>query len=1256
MPTVSHTFDKNSGARTQLTTAIELARDYPSSDSRTVSVEWGRTAASNAEVCIDYAEIDQQTISASNECTISQDAGTYGSVSYDPVNDDLTPLLELGAGNISEESNGTTLYGSFVDSKVGTLWTGYIDTDNGTASTTYDYRQHYPFFSSGSWDSATHSWSEPVLYDSLDVATSNDADGTIDITVSNEAGDSVTFSDVSTGSHDLSGLALSGSVSIDVSISTTDTSTTPRLDSVSVTGEPFPAPTNLVPTAASATSMDLSWTRQDSLARGSWEIYRSTDGSLGSLVATISDETVTSYTDSGLTESTRYYYTVRRVVDGESQSTDQVSEATVVPSPTNITGSLGTREITVGWDDNATNEDGYRVRWSDDGGATWSSSGDLAANETGYTISSLLDGTRYDLEIVAFGDGRESDPLTGFATTPSAAVTDFAADASVEDEFTLTWGDTANAGVWHIQHRVTASGNPWTDDGMVSHDVTPALTIANLLDGEEYDIRIRHETPDREGSWTTISPVTLLPTPGKPSADTRPTAFDITFADLIDNEDAVDVELATGTTPLEDGPMGSFEVVKTLAPNDTDATVDGLDQNTRHKVRVVAKTEHSTATSEATAVTTDFEIPSEGWFATFTDDQGEIARLDGSRIEGWPMIQPESSAVGEWRIDIRPDRRLREWELTETRIYLGGSVVFRGPFHTYRLNGGDNGVSDRLVGFDVVDKLRHGGVVYDVSSERGGVAWADFINTHTPFAANVTTPTETTVDEDFLAQDSPADLSFADLFGDPSNTDPWKRVGSGSSATIVPLQRSFLMEGESASGSYGTFFSSDFSGGEAANLDTAGQAAEWPFELDYDIPDGEFGLFLHIQGTNGSSQVKWSLDGTELADLSISTNGTIDWVSLHTSGAWIDPGQVDAGSHTLRAEVSSEFSENFNIDAVDPVDLRANHTLPNTLTNGRLDAPVDYPGVTIEGSEFDTTFNIAAATLDVTVDDPSGAATLQVRNDGTNWFPANGSETDTSGVTVDFAAQDSLGSNIEGRITLDGYGERDDAIPRTGFQPSELSNWELRIDTNSIRVIDDETFVGSPFEIADAIAEDSGLVFVPDYAEDSLVLNAFAPGEVVKDVDWTVVGQPEPVDTDEGFANSVTVFGPEDENDNRPEVEAVSQTSIDERGKIEAEAEFRPDAKSNAELESIARTELAKALAKSTVTGQLEIEAQILQPGYAYKVDAFEAIDERSDPAYTLHDARFEWGTMNLDFEGKDSLARALRGIETIARTTKRAL
>ena len=94
-------------------------------------------------------------------------------------------------------------------------------------------------------------------------------------------------------------------------------------------------------------SIDLSWDKGDNNPNGNYEIYRSTDGSFGSLYATITDLSQTSYTDTNVSDGTDYTYHVDR----------ETADATA-PEPS-VTATPKTRTQVQYWDVNSTDDLSY---------------------------------------------------------------------------------------------------------------------------------------------------------------------------------------------------------------------------------------------------------------------------------------------------------------------------------------------------------------------------------------------------------------------------------------------------------------------------------------------------------------------------------------------------------------------------------------------------------------------------------------------------------------------------------------------------------------------------------------------------------------------------------------------------------------------------------------------------------------------------------------------------------------------------------
>jgi len=196
-------------------------------------------------------------------------------------------------------------------------------------------------------------------------------------------------------------------------------------------GVTLPIPVTLNnPTSMTLSSMTLTWTRNTDSNFQKYEIYRSRSATtLGELIASITDQSVTTHVASGLNSSTTYYFVVKVVgLDGLTSPSNQVYGTTLGPgwdftisiSPTSqiaMRGGSASYTITVtGFGEKSI---GKSVTLSVSGlpaGATYQfSSTSVTTNHTStltVTISSFTEEDTYTLTIVATsGELTKSDTV-----------------------------------------------------------------------------------------------------------------------------------------------------------------------------------------------------------------------------------------------------------------------------------------------------------------------------------------------------------------------------------------------------------------------------------------------------------------------------------------------------------------------------------------------------------------------------------------------------------------------------------------------------------------------------------------------------------------------------------------------------------------------------------------------------------------------------------------------------------------------------
>src|SRR5207249_2597879 len=123
------------------------------------------------------------------------------------------------------------------------------------------------------------------------------------------------------------------------------------------------SPTGLLASAASSSQIDLAWTDNANNETG-FKIERSPDNLAWSQIATVAANVAT-YSNTGLTPNTTYYYRVRATnTGGDSAYSNTASAATLPTAPTAPTALLASAasssQINLSWTDNANNETGFK--------------------------------------------------------------------------------------------------------------------------------------------------------------------------------------------------------------------------------------------------------------------------------------------------------------------------------------------------------------------------------------------------------------------------------------------------------------------------------------------------------------------------------------------------------------------------------------------------------------------------------------------------------------------------------------------------------------------------------------------------------------------------------------------------------------------------------------------------------------------------------------------------------------------------------
>lgn len=230
-----------------------------------------------------------------------------------------------------------------------------------------------------------------------------------------------------------------------------------RLPTTGSTSPPS-APTSLSISSKSSSSISLTWTDSSDNETGFY-IERSLSSTSGfSQVGSVSSN-VNTYSSFSLSASTTYYFRVRAYNgNGDSAYSNTASSTTNAPAstlpsaPSGLTASAASSSsISLGWTDNATNEDGFKIERSLSSTSGFAQIATVGAGTASYSSTGLNPSTLYYYRVRAYnGAGNSTYSNIANATTNAPAATTPSAPSGLTatspstSSISLNWTDNAN--------------------------------------------------------------------------------------------------------------------------------------------------------------------------------------------------------------------------------------------------------------------------------------------------------------------------------------------------------------------------------------------------------------------------------------------------------------------------------------------------------------------------------------------------------------------------------------------------------------------------------------------------------------------------------------------------------------------------------------------------------------------------------------------------------------------------------------------
>jgi fibronectin type 3 domain-containing protein len=245
------------------------------------------------------------------------------------------------------------------------------------------------------------------------------------------------------------------------------------------------APTGLAATGGNAQA-SLSWTA--STGATSYHVKRATvsGGPYTQIAAPVS----ASYTDTGLTNGTKYFYVVSALNSaGESANSSEANATPAAPVtipavPTNLVATAGNAQVELLWNA-STGATGYHVKRATVSGGPYTQI--AAPTSASYTDNGLTNGTKYFYVVSALNSAGESANSTEVNATPLAPITIPATPTGLQATagnmlVMLAWNASTGATSYNVK-RAAVNGGPYAQ---LAAPTSANYTDTGLTNGTTY--------------------------------------------------------------------------------------------------------------------------------------------------------------------------------------------------------------------------------------------------------------------------------------------------------------------------------------------------------------------------------------------------------------------------------------------------------------------------------------------------------------------------------------------------------------------------------------------------------------------------------------------------------------------------------------------------------------------------------------------------------------------------------------------------
>ncbi|MDR1326474.1 MAG: fibronectin type III domain-containing protein [Treponema sp.] len=390
----------------------------------------------------------------------------------------------------------------------------------------------------------------------------------------------------------------------------------------------FGAPAEVSATADSSTSITLGWNAVSEAS--SYEVYRSTSEQGTYTKVTATSIVGTSYTNTGLSSGTTYYYKVRGFRSSSpsgygdySSPVFATTKAAGPSAPSSVSASaVSSSSITVTWY-SVTGATGYNIYRSSSSSGTYTLAGTSAS--TSYTDTELTGYTTYYYKVASYNSVSEGEPSspTSATTQWGGAPAGLSATAGSDNSITLSWGAVSGANYYYIYRSTTEPGTY----NQVTYTSGTSYTNTGLSSGITYYYKVRayssyYSYGDYSSPVSATTPAVIPSSPSSVSASAvSSSSITITWGSVTG---ATEYKIYRGSS------SGTYTSVGTSAS--TSYTDTGLTASTTYYYEVTANNSAGEGEPSSTAsATTLLEAPAE---VSATEDSSSSITLSWGAVSG----------------------------------------------------------------------------------------------------------------------------------------------------------------------------------------------------------------------------------------------------------------------------------------------------------------------------------------------------------------------------------------------------------------------------------------------------------------------------------------------------------------------------------------------------------------------------------------------------------------------------------------------